>query len=409
MTRMPTTSTRARESLIGAVFLLVIALVVAVAIGRYANVFTRTAPVSLTTDRIGLNLLPGAKVKFQGVPVGTVGSVDLRADSAVLRLRMDPAELAIIPANVTAVIVPTTVFGAKYVDLSPPAHPSPVALAAGAMLDNRGVTAEVNTVFDQLTRVLDAVSPAKLNVTLAALAGSLQGRGDELGGTLTQLNGYLVQLNPSVPALRHDFAAAAGVGQLYADVTPDLVGLLDNLAVTGDTLVDRRDDLHRLLPELADAAHSGHHVFDESSDDLPESLDLLRTTTGLLSDYSPGLTCFIEGLDNARKLLEPVIGGKYPALNLNVGFLPGAPPYQPGKDLPKVGAANPPACHGLPMLGAHQVPAPYVQTDVGSHVNPYRDNHLEPGDPPVVVQLFGPELFRPRSPGSGAPQLTGGH
>src|SRR5882757_8709928 len=106
---MPTLPTRARESLIGAVFLLVIALVVAVAIGRYANVFTRTAPVSLTTDRIGLNLLPGAKVKFQGVPVGTVGSVDLRADSAVLRLRMDPAELAIIPANVRAVIVPTTV------------------------------------------------------------------------------------------------------------------------------------------------------------------------------------------------------------------------------------------------------------------------------------------------------------
>lgn len=407
MTGMSTTSTRAREALIGTVFLLVIALIVAVAIGRYANVFTRTAPVSLTTDRIGLNLLPGAKVKFQGVPVGTVGSVELRSDSAVLNLLMAPAELNIIPANVQAAIVPTTVFGAKYVDLTPPAHPSPVALASGAMLDNRGVTAEVNTVFDQLTRVLDAVAPAKLNVTLAALAGSLQGRGDQLGGTLAQLNGYLLQLNPSVPELRHDFAAAAGVTQLYADVTPDLVGLLANLTVTGDTLVDRREDLHKLLPELADAAHSGHRVFDES-DDLPDAMDLLRPTTGLLADYSPGLTCFIKGLDNARKLLEPVIGGKYPALNLNVGFLPGAPPYRPGKDLPKIGADNPPACYGLPLLNAHQVPAPYVQTDVGSHVNPYQDNHLEPGDPPLVVQLFGPQLFGQRPSGTAAPLPVGG-
>ncbi|HEX4249826.1 MAG TPA: MCE family protein, partial [Pseudonocardia sp.] len=264
--------------------------------------------------------------------------------------------------------------------------------------------------FDQLTQVLDAVAPAKLNVTLAALAGSLQGRGDELGGTLTQLNGYLVRLNPSVPALRHDFAAAAGVTQLYADVTPDLVGLLANLAVTGDTLVDSRDDLRKLLPELADAAHSGHRLFDESSDDLPHALDLLRPTTGLLADYSPGLTCFIKGLDNARKLLEPVIGGKYPDLNLNVGFLPGAPPYQPGKDLPKINAHNPPACYGLPLLNSHQVPAPYVQTDIGSHVNPYRDNHLEPGDPPLVVQLFGPQLFGQRPAGAkpGTPLPVGG-
>jgi len=391
--------------LIGAVFLLVIALIVVTAIGRYANLFTRTAPVSLTTDRIGLNLLPGAKVKFQGVPVGTVGSIQLEPDAAILQLRLDPDELAIIPANVDAAIVPTTVFGAKFVDLTPPPHPSAVSLASGAALDNRSVTTEVNSVFDRLTQVLAAVQPAKLNVTLAALAETLRGRGDHLGVTLTQLNAYLVQLNPSVPTLRRDLAGAARVGNLYADVTPDLIRLLDNLTVTGHTLVDRRDDLHKLLPELADAAHSGRELFAENDEDLPDALDLLRPTTALLADYSPGLTCFIEGLDNARKLLEPVIGGKYPALNLNVGFLPGADPYKPGRDLPKIGADNPPACYGLPLLRRDQVPAPYVQTDIGSHVNPYQDNHLAPGDPPLVVQLFGPQLF---GAATGARQPTGG-
>jgi hypothetical protein len=43
-------------------------------------------------------------------------------------------------------------------------------------------------------------------------------------------------------------------------------------------------------------------------------------------------------------------------------------------------------------------------------VNPYQDNHLEPGDPPLVVQLFGPQLFGQQKSGAnpGAPQPVGG-
>lgn len=387
----PVTCTK--ETLRGAVFLLVIAAIVATAIGRYANVFIPTEPVTLITDRTGLNLLPGAKVKFQGVQVGTVRTVNLLPDAARLNMRLDPEKLTVIPANVEARIVPTTVFGAKYVDLTMPARPTAQPLASGATLDNRAVTVEVNSVFDQLTRVLAAVQPAKLNVTLAALAETLRGRGDHLGDTLTELNGYLGQLNPVLPALRHDFAGAAGVGNLYADVTPDLMRLLSNATVTSDTLVDRQDDLRALLPDLASTANSGHRLLTANSDGLVDALDLLRPTTGLLRQYSPELTCFVQGLDNARELLEPVIGGKYPALNLNVGFLPGANPYQPGRDLPKVAADNPPSCHGLPLLSPGQVPAPYVQTDTGGHANPHPDNRVEPGAPPLSVQLFGPKLF----------------
>lgn len=381
------------ETLRGAVFLLVIVAIVGIAVGRYANVFTPTEPVTLTTDRSGLNLLPGAKVKFQGVQVGTVRSVDLLPDAARLNMRLDPEKLPIIPANIEARILPTTVFGAKYVDLTMPPRPSAQPLASGARLDNRAVTVEVNSVFDQLTQVLAAVQPAKLNVTLAALAETLRGRGDHLGDTLTQLNGYLGQLNPMLPALRHDFTGVAGVGNLYADVTPDLMRVLSNAMVTSDALVERQNDLRALLPDLASTADSGHQLLTANSDELVDALDLLRPTTDLLRHYSPELTCFVQGLDNARKLLEPVIGGKYPALNLNVGFLPGANPYQPGRDLPKVSADNPPSCHGLPLLAPGQAPAPYVQTDTGGHANPHPDNRVVPGAPPLSVQLFGPELF----------------
>jgi ABC-type transporter Mla subunit MlaD len=69
------------------------------------------------------------------------------------------------------------VFGAKFVQLVPPDHPSAEPLAAGAVLDSKNVTVEINTVFEQLTQVLSRIQPEKLNETLGAIATAFNGRG----------------------------------------------------------------------------------------------------------------------------------------------------------------------------------------------------------------------------------------
>ncbi|EUA51587.1 mce related family protein [Mycobacterium xenopi 3993] len=114
------------------------------------------ARVTLASDRAGLVMEPGAKVKLRGVQVGRVASIQ-PGDPVKLRLELYPEQLKYIPANVTAQITATTAFGAKYVDLLIPEHPSPKRLASGAVVISRNVSTEVNTVFENLVGVLNQV------------------------------------------------------------------------------------------------------------------------------------------------------------------------------------------------------------------------------------------------------------
>ena len=157
-----------------------IAAIVALAVGLFRGSFTPTAPVTVLSPRAGLVMNNDARVKMRGVEVGKVASIEALPDGqAALHLAMDPSRLHLIPANVLVEIASTTVFGAKYVQLMPPAEPSPQPMHAGQVLDAQHVTVEINTVFQQLTAVLSKIEPAKLNETLGAIAKALNGRGQQ--------------------------------------------------------------------------------------------------------------------------------------------------------------------------------------------------------------------------------------
>src|SRR6201999_2984789 len=176
------------RALTGLVSIAVIVAIVAVAVGLFQGSFSDTIPVTVLSPRAGLVMNPDAKVKMHGVQVGKVASIDSRPDGqAVLHLAMYPSDVHLIPANVLVDITSPTVFGAKFVDLVPPAEPSAQSLHAGQVLDSQHVTVEINTVFQRLTSVLDRLDPAKLNETLGALGQSLSGRGQKIGQAFSDL------------------------------------------------------------------------------------------------------------------------------------------------------------------------------------------------------------------------------
>ncbi len=80
---------------------------------------------------------------------------------------MQPSQMHLIPSNVLVDIASTTVFGAKSVELVPPADPSPQPLAANAVLQNKDVTVETNTVFQELTWFLRRSIPSNSTKPLA--------------------------------------------------------------------------------------------------------------------------------------------------------------------------------------------------------------------------------------------------
>src|SRR6476469_5686844 len=86
----------------------------------YTAAFTSTDTVTVTSPRAGLVMESDAKVKYRGIQVGEVKSIEYAGDQAKLTLSINSNELPYIPANASVRIAGTTVFGAKSVEFLSP-------------------------------------------------------------------------------------------------------------------------------------------------------------------------------------------------------------------------------------------------------------------------------------------------
>jgi phospholipid/cholesterol/gamma-HCH transport system substrate-binding protein len=377
----------------GLATVVVIVAVVAVALVQFRGGFTETVPVTVVSDRAGLMMNPGAKVKLHGAPVGAVASIqDMPNGQAAIHLALDPSRLRLIPSNVLVDIVATTAFGAKFVELIPPQDPSPQRLRAGQVLDAGRVTVEINTVFQQLTSVLAKIDPAKLNQTLGALASSLNGRGGRLGQLFTDLNAFLAKIEPSLPNLSHDLAATADVSLGYADAAPDLVQTVANTTKVSQSIVDEQRNLDAFLISSIGLADIGNDVVGANRQALTDVMHLLVPTTDLTNEYHPALTCSLKGMFPLAK--QPPT--QVPGLEVLGGITLGAERYRYPSNLPKVAARGGPQCeHELPV--AFNTFPPFDVANIGA--NPWQYNN--PGillNSDLLKQiLYGPIDGPPRN------------
>ena len=112
-----------RRRLQGVAFLVALVLLLGLAVAQYNKAFTEVARVTLETDTIGNQLQTASDVKVRGVIVGDVRAVDASADGATIELAIEPEYLEQIPADVTARLLPKTLFGERFVNLEMPESP----------------------------------------------------------------------------------------------------------------------------------------------------------------------------------------------------------------------------------------------------------------------------------------------
>jgi len=345
-------------------------LFVYVTMGAFAKTFTRYARVTLTSDRSGLVMEPGARVKLRGVQVGEVGAINSGRDSVSLTLNMYPDQLGFIPANVEARIRATTVFGAKYVDLVYPSDPSSQRLAAGAVLKSDNVSIEVNTVFENLSELLDKIDPAKLNGILSALAEGVRGQGDHIGEATTSLNEVLQQLNPRADAIRADFRSLQGFADTYSAAAPNILTTLDATSVTSTTVTNQAEQLDALLLAITGFSNSGINLLAPNKDNFIRGINDLQPTTTLLAKYNPEYTCLLLG---AKTLLDTgypgLTGGRNgKSLIVDAALLFGDDQYRYPDNLPITGAkggpGGKPGCGSLPDV-AKNFPVRALVTNTG--------------------------------------------
>ncbi len=373
-----------------------IVAIFALAVSLFRGSFTPTTSVTVISDRAGLVMNNDAKVKMRGVEVGKVSSIEARPDgTAAIHLAMDPNQLHLIPSNVAVDIASSTVFGAKAVQLEAPPDPSPQRLHEGQVIQSQHVVVEINTVFQQLTQVLDKIDPVKLNQTLGAISKAFNGRGEKLGKTITDFNAFLAKIEPSLPNLSHDIETAVPVFTAYADAAPDLITTVESSTTISRSIVDEQQNLDAFLVSSIGLADIGNDVIGGNRQALSDTLHLAVPTTDLLSRYHEALGCGLGGLVPFARSMP-----QFSSVLVSAAITLGVERYRYPQDLPKVAAKGGPYCKelGLPELPPEFRP-PLLITDSGTNPVKYGNQGILLNSDALKQWLFGPIDGPPRNTG----------
>jgi phospholipid/cholesterol/gamma-HCH transport system substrate-binding protein len=340
---------RLRYQVLGLAFLLVAGLFVAFTLAVYNKAFTPVTLVKLETDRVGSQLRTGGDVKVRGMVVGEVRSVLAKGDHAELELALAPDKTAVIPKNVSARLLPKTLFGERYVALQLPGRAQRPIEAGDVIPQDRSSTAiELQKVLDDVMPLLQAVQPEKLSSTLTAVSTALDGRGKQLGQTLVQLSDYLGKLNPSLPDVKADITGLANVADTYGKAAPDLLQALSDLTTTTRTIVDQRARLSDLYATVTAASVDLTSFLQVNKDNLIRLTTAVQPTLDVLAKYAPEYPCLLRQLAESVPRAELAFGKgtTHPEVSrVTIEFAASRGKYLPGADEPKYEDKCGPRCY----------------------------------------------------------------
>lgn len=337
----------------GLVTLMVVVLLLVLLGAKSKGIIGGPEQVTAQVADAGGSLAKGADVKMRGVIIGRVASLATGPrDGARIKVSMNGGELGHIPDNVVARILPATVFGTSFLDLTTHGGTSPRMLRAGALVppDRTQDTLELQQALDDIDGLVKALRPAQLNTTLSAMAMALDGRGDEIGGIIDDLDKLLRRVQPRIPAIRSDISKLAANLELVQRSAPDLLdGVRDSLG-TLHTIAANKAAITTLLT-------GGRAVTDEANDFLtkvrPDLVAFLKNAS-IVEDiyYDLRHQAFSQSfatLREVRRKLAQIVHHGWADNTLVIQTE--IPPYYTASDCPRYGSARGDNCPGLGRAG----------------------------------------------------------
>ena len=235
-----------------------------------------------------IGLFPNSDVNILGVPVGTVDSVE--PIGSQVKVVMSVKKEHKVPADAIAQIVPISVISDRYVQLAP-VYEGGAALEDGAEIpvENTYIPSELDDVFKQLKKLLDAIEPGEegepgaLGDLIVQLDKTLQDREQDLKGTLitgSQLTSTLADAQDDISGLLTNLN---GLFNQLATRANKFGSLNQNMALTMAALAESRDDLEGTLVNLGDLTDEVGSLVEEHGDRLGKDLGIAaRIVTTLL-------------------------------------------------------------------------------------------------------------------------------
>jgi virulence factor Mce-like protein len=236
----------------------------------FRGTFSDKITVSAQLAQAGDALEQGDIVTYRNVIIGEVTSSTGSADgSAVAQLKIDPHAAKKIPASVTAVAVPASLFGNTKIELLPSAAPGAARLRAGSVIaaDRSPAAASLQTALDNAYQLLTAIHPAQLDAALSALADALDGEGQNINTLIKNADAYLVKLAPHLPELDDVITSLATVTAELARNAPSLLDSLANTLVVAKGILADKQAVATLLDVAPAAVGNAQRLFNRQTVD----------------------------------------------------------------------------------------------------------------------------------------------
>lgn len=272
----------------------------------YLGVVSRDVRVAATVTSFGDGLSPGAKVRFHGLIVGTVHDVAPKDAKFTTELLIRRDNAAAISNNVTARVLPSTLFGTNYVELVESTTPtagdtaftvaSPLTSGAEIGPDRSTETVELMETLEAANKIISTIDTRQLNETLGSVATALDGKGDDLGSFIARADSVLKTLNANGDLFYDDLDKLSTATKTITAMEPHLESALMNARTTAGTVVERRDATGKLLDSTTQLSEHANTVLDRDGDRLVRLLQSTGPSAGLFAAHASDLGKVLAGV-----------------------------------------------------------------------------------------------------------------
>lgn len=276
--------------------LIAIALVLGFAlwmITRSTGVLERNPNVHAAVPVDAGLITTGAPVRFNGVKVGQIRSIDAGTTSSQVNLEIGKDLIGSIPADAVIRVLPRTFFGDIYIQF---VSDESVA-AAGALsngdevhVDNGPDAINLYDLFTKLSDLLAEVEPEKMNIALAAVDRAIGDNGDQVGIMIDdwwqasqELEGTLDRFIEATPKFR-------AVAESLRRATPDIIDTLESSVNISRGILQEQENLSAFFTAASGYLDSVSPFVAEQRRNLITIVDSTSTILSTVADNPSGIS-----------------------------------------------------------------------------------------------------------------------
>lgn len=267
-----------------------------------------------------VSVFPSSDVRVLGLPAGSVADVEIDGDQVRVDMRI-PADIQ-IPEDATAQIVPQSLIGERYIQISPAFREGMTPAEDGDVLEKTVIPVEPDEALAALKEFLDSLDPDGIGDLVTNLEEDLRGNGPALNsalGSLSQLVETFAEKDDVLVRIVDSFDRLTAT---LATREQQLGEVMDAFAEASQVLADERQGIEDLIGGLADLSANGLALVGEHAGALRADIETLAEAAATID---ANLSSVEQLLASGPQLAAGIIGAyneELRAIDLRNNFSP---------------------------------------------------------------------------------------